>query len=76
MPEHFDMKSERQFERMALCCAAVTCAGAASVSAASAIRAAPGTSAWRNRVINKVMVVLPLVYFLVLAALQTGAALV
>jgi hypothetical protein len=25
-PEHFDMKSERQFERIALCCSGVTCA--------------------------------------------------
>lgn len=27
-PEHFDMKSERQEARMALCCSAVTCARA------------------------------------------------
>jgi hypothetical protein len=57
------MKSERQFERMALCCSAVTCALAVLVSAASAIRAAPATSAWRHGVINKVIVVLPLFIF-------------
>ncbi len=47
-PEHFDMKSERQFARMALCCSAVTCAVAVCASAASAIKAAPVASALRN----------------------------
>ena len=35
-PEHFDMNSERQFERMVLCCSGVTCAAAVAVKAASA----------------------------------------
>lgn len=37
--EHFDMKSDRQLERMALCCSGVTWAAAAPVKAASAIAA-------------------------------------
>jgi hypothetical protein len=36
-PEHFDMKSDRQAPRMALCCSGVTCATAVAVSAVTAI---------------------------------------
>jgi hypothetical protein len=39
-PGHFAMKSERQFERMALCCSGEGCAEAAPASAAHAATAA------------------------------------
>jgi hypothetical protein len=41
-PEHFEVKSERQDERMALCCALVTWAFAIPLRAAIASTAAPG----------------------------------
>ena len=47
-PEQFDMKSERQDERIAFCCSAVGCAmtGAASVIQAPASAAAADLSQW------------------------------
>jgi hypothetical protein len=41
-PEHFDMKSERQLARRALCCSALSCAlaGSAMVKASAPIAAA------------------------------------
>ncbi len=47
-PEHFDMKSDRQLERMALCCSAVTCAAAGLNKVAKAITAASGAK-WRGQ---------------------------
>jgi hypothetical protein len=47
-PEHFDMKSERQAERMALCCSVVGCALVVLVSAANASMAKPGKSVARK----------------------------
>jgi hypothetical protein len=38
-PEQFDMKSDRQLERMALCCSDVTCAAAGAVAAIDAASA-------------------------------------
>ena len=56
-PEHFDMKSERQLDRIALCWALVICAFAPSVRMAnvSAIIVAPGASALNQAFIGKVM---------------------
>jgi hypothetical protein len=52
-PEHFDMKSERQDERMALCWADVSCAAApsmetVSVKAAAAKAAIPGSCVFKK----------------------------
>ena len=41
MPEHFDVKSDRQLARMALCCWAVTCAFAPAAAKAQNAMANP-----------------------------------
>jgi hypothetical protein len=40
-PEHFDMKSLRQFARIALCCSAVTCAVAVPIVMAASTKPNP-----------------------------------
>ena len=50
-PEHFDMKSDRQLARMALCCSAVTCANA-PVAGASA----QATAASPMKLVRRMMV--------------------
>jgi hypothetical protein len=55
-PEHFDMKSERQLLRMALCCSGVTCAAAGPVRAASTMAAAAGAKARGQNLVGKVIV--------------------
>jgi hypothetical protein len=54
-PEHFDMKSERQFERTALCCSGVTCAVAAWVNAATAAAITHGMSVRRTWLLSGVI---------------------
>jgi hypothetical protein len=55
-PEHFDMKSLRQFERSALCCALDNCAAAGAETAITAIVA---KTAPANRLI-RIPMALPL----------------
>jgi hypothetical protein len=54
-PAHFDWKSEWQFERIALCCAEVTCAAALVLSAAKAASAAQGSKTRRKLCVVRLM---------------------
>ncbi len=55
-PEQFDMKSERQLERMALCCAEVGCAAALCESTAIASAPRQGPAARRKNLVMRVPV--------------------